>query len=132
MKNKYFFFHFFFNDTATTEIYTLSLHDALPIYIDNIANANPSTVAGNLRGANDTKEPSSNANDLGFQQINWNWQTENKVIRLDLTDTGFTWFEDGVQMLTSVWTSLELDAEFANGYRVLAIGMNFDQGRGTT
>src|SRR6266571_9205784 len=25
-------FLFFFNDTATTEIYTLSLHDALPIY----------------------------------------------------------------------------------------------------
>ena len=24
-------FFFFFNDTATTEIYTLSLHDALPI-----------------------------------------------------------------------------------------------------
>src|SRR3712207_7186237 len=24
--------NFFFNDTATTEIYTLSLHDALPIY----------------------------------------------------------------------------------------------------
>ena len=27
-------FFFFFNDTATTEIYTLSLHDALPICID--------------------------------------------------------------------------------------------------
>src|SRR2546422_11725368 len=27
------FFFFFFNDTATTEIYTLSLHDALPIYL---------------------------------------------------------------------------------------------------
>src|SRR5689334_24819120 len=27
------FFLFFFNDTATTEIYTLSLHDALPIYL---------------------------------------------------------------------------------------------------
>src|SRR3712207_8410213 len=26
------FYYFFFNDTATTEIYTLSLHDALPIY----------------------------------------------------------------------------------------------------
>src|SRR5205807_9220754 len=26
-----FFFFFFFNDTPTTEIYTLSLHDALPI-----------------------------------------------------------------------------------------------------
>ena len=28
------FSFFFFNDTATTEIYTLSLHDALPIYTD--------------------------------------------------------------------------------------------------
>src|SRR5258708_38379694 len=27
------FFLFFFNDTATTEIYTLSLHDALPIFM---------------------------------------------------------------------------------------------------
>src|SRR2546427_5979026 len=27
-----FFIFFFFNDTATTEIYTLSLHDALPIW----------------------------------------------------------------------------------------------------
>src|SRR5688572_33094178 len=29
------FFFFFFNDTPTTEIYTLSLHDALPIYISD-------------------------------------------------------------------------------------------------
>src|SRR5713226_9810174 len=28
----FFCFFFFFNDTATTEIYTLSLHDALPIF----------------------------------------------------------------------------------------------------
>src|SRR4030095_17159978 len=28
------FSFFFFNDTATTEIYTLSLHDALPIWSD--------------------------------------------------------------------------------------------------
>src|SRR2546426_7792927 len=28
-----YFFFFFFNDTATTEIYTLSLHDALPIFV---------------------------------------------------------------------------------------------------
>src|SRR3712207_9282040 len=26
---------FFFNDTATTEIYTLSLHDALPIFLSH-------------------------------------------------------------------------------------------------
>src|SRR5258708_31414795 len=29
----FFYFFFFFNDTATTEIYTLSLHDALPIFL---------------------------------------------------------------------------------------------------
>src|SRR5256885_11885142 len=31
------FFFFFFNDTATTEIYTLSLHDALPISFSGTA-----------------------------------------------------------------------------------------------
>src|SRR5216683_7873874 len=30
-------FFFFFNDTATTEIYTLSLHDALPIQVQRLA-----------------------------------------------------------------------------------------------
>src|SRR5258707_11578743 len=33
MRFRPFSFFFFFNDTATTEIYTLSLHDALPIYM---------------------------------------------------------------------------------------------------
>src|SRR6266487_2699382 len=32
----FFFRFFFFNDTATTEIYTLSLHDALPIRLDDL------------------------------------------------------------------------------------------------
>src|SRR2546426_6730146 len=32
MPSSCFSFFFFFNDTATTEIYTLSLHDALPIW----------------------------------------------------------------------------------------------------
>src|SRR5256885_10036041 len=32
-----FIIFFFFNDTATTEIYTLSLHDALPIYQVRVA-----------------------------------------------------------------------------------------------
>src|SRR6185295_20237580 len=32
MSAVFYFFFFFFNDTATTEIYTLSLHDALPIF----------------------------------------------------------------------------------------------------
>src|SRR6202011_6421251 len=32
---------FFFNDTATTEIYTLPLHDALPIWLDDQAVDSP-------------------------------------------------------------------------------------------
>src|SRR6266540_4512894 len=35
MVSSFVFFFFFFNDTATTEIYTLSLHDALPICTDS-------------------------------------------------------------------------------------------------
>src|SRR3712207_9237242 len=39
---------FFFNDTATTEIYTLSLHDALPIYLEVGAIRNLDDEAGVL------------------------------------------------------------------------------------
>src|SRR3712207_8768125 len=39
------FLYFFFNDTATTEIYTLSLHDALPI-----SGARKSRKKGHLAG----------------------------------------------------------------------------------
>src|SRR3712207_7368185 len=41
---------FFFNDTATTEIYTLSLHDALPIF-PNPDEAVPSFVSGAMAKA---------------------------------------------------------------------------------
>src|SRR2546427_3707510 len=44
---------FFFNDTATTEIYTLSLHDALPIYPDEGHHRQPGPV------------PELHADDLG-------------------------------------------------------------------
>src|SRR6266568_6472199 len=37
---------FFFNDTATTEIYTLSLHDALPIRAGEVYDINSHTIAG--------------------------------------------------------------------------------------
>src|SRR5256886_17406414 len=50
------FFFFFFNDTATTEIYTLSLHDALPISRagdgaggQTVSAPDPALVAGAVR-----------------------------------------------------------------------------------
>src|SRR5258708_23371838 len=45
-----FFFFFFFNDTATTEIYTLSLHDALPISHDEVVAA-PAMVGADAVGS---------------------------------------------------------------------------------
>src|SRR5438309_6031216 len=39
---------FFFNDTATTEIYTLSLHDALPISSEVFARANVAAGPGEI------------------------------------------------------------------------------------
>src|SRR5258707_14524253 len=55
----FFFFFFFFNDTATTEIYTLSLHDALPIYnahrrpiehLQDVGSGNVAPESRHLRG----------------------------------------------------------------------------------
>src|SRR5438874_6893084 len=48
-----FFSIFFFNDTATTEIYTLSLHDALPISTAR----SPSTCRPSLTPPSDTSRP---------------------------------------------------------------------------
>src|SRR2546430_9716247 len=52
------FCFFFFNDTATTEIYTLSLHDALPIFMAMLLTKNDVLVRARhhrlrRRGGND-------------------------------------------------------------------------------
>src|SRR2546422_11256977 len=61
-------FHFFFNDTATTEIYTLSLHDALPISTGR-ERQSPGAPAWLLERARQERElaaRSSVAHDFGF------------------------------------------------------------------
>src|SRR5437879_10187731 len=59
-----FFIFFFFNDTPTTEIYTLSLHDALPIYVGGEldaleAGADGSRQRGGQRGLADAGDRKS-------------------------------------------------------------------------
>src|SRR5437763_15066891 len=46
----HFSFLFFFNDTATTEIYTLSLHDALPILVRDLVRGLDEAWLKNLYG----------------------------------------------------------------------------------
>src|SRR2546426_12323408 len=52
------FFFFFFNDTATTEIYTLSLHDALPIWFELVkgqaVNVDPIAAMANAAAVSQT------------------------------------------------------------------------------
>ena len=45
-------FFFFFNDTATTEIYTLSLHDALPILFSCLENCGSNVSGLETEGSN--------------------------------------------------------------------------------
>src|SRR5262245_64144108 len=63
------FFVFFFNDTATTEIYTLSLHDALPISVPRQSDFR--TIGGRDettygRGRGDRKSTRLNSSHLGI------------------------------------------------------------------
>src|SRR5205809_8143239 len=46
-------FFFFFNDTATTEIYTLSLHDALPISLEELLQLDRDQSTGRIGVAAD-------------------------------------------------------------------------------
>src|SRR3989454_403155 len=47
---------FFFNDTATTEIYTLSLHDALPILVTKASPALTTTASGSVVAGGSVKD----------------------------------------------------------------------------
>src|SRR2546430_16863101 len=52
-----FYFFFFFNDTATTEIYTLSLHDALPISRGSVAHGPTRARQRGRRGPRARSQP---------------------------------------------------------------------------
>src|SRR2546425_11253775 len=70
---------FFFNDTATTEIYTLSLHDALPIFAITLPNA--VSAIGVARSAIHQAQPEHAARPLRGQTV-----TEHLVARLAIND----------------------------------------------
>src|SRR3712207_7684230 len=55
-------FFFFFNDTATTEIYTLSLHDALPIFTSG-------SVAQRLRATRKRRRVSVPTRSVGTRMV---------------------------------------------------------------
>src|SRR3989442_10519519 len=58
-------FFFFFNDTATTEIYTLSLHDALPISPRECGPEERRPLPGDRRAAGTPRRPRRSAGTRG-------------------------------------------------------------------
>src|SRR2546422_8584073 len=64
--------HFFFNDTATTEIYTLSLHDALPISGGYLHARTSSSASSRVRtfGASTPQAPASSTRDRKSTRLN--------------------------------------------------------------
>src|SRR3712207_8405854 len=76
--------YFFFNDTATTEIYTLSLHDALPICTattpTSLATWPTSTTRLERGGRRESTAPSCSAPEA--RRGPW-WQGDRKSTRLN-------------------------------------------------
>src|SRR3712207_7132051 len=62
------FFFFFFNDTATTEIYTLSLHDALPISLVSRTRARLGIGNGNVEPGRSLPRSEEHTSELQSRQ----------------------------------------------------------------
>src|SRR2546425_13359297 len=79
----FFFFFFFFNDTATTEIYTLSLHDALPIFWLKIDMESNRKLVGRFRAqpVGRSEEHTSELQSLAYLVCRLLLEKKKKIIR---------------------------------------------------
>ncbi|MDB4546474.1 hypothetical protein N9Z88_05575, partial [Akkermansiaceae bacterium] len=119
------------NETNTNPEHFPNSTGGLWIDLDNIQNSDTANVVGSTVTADDQKTANDNGVTTGIS-VPWNWQTENKTLRLELTSDTFKWM-DGTTVLTEeTLANVGIDNEFGNGFRVIALGMNFDTGRGTT
>jgi hypothetical protein len=121
------------NNTATRREHWANTTGGVWCDITGIRSGTPGGVDGELFHANDSKLSDSQGTGLaGVVISDWNWQTESREFRLELTDIGYTWFDGTTQLGTQTWADAGIDTEFGNGYRVMALGMNYDSGRGTS
>lgn len=106
--------------------------------ITNIANANPTTASGGLFDANRSKVASSGATQQVWATISdWDWATESRVVRLEITNLGYVWYDGDIELGSNDWINAGnltekpegITNEFDAGFRVMALVMNFDAGR---
>src|SRR5687768_17866318 len=80
-------FFFFFNDTATTEIYTLSLHDALPICWQPALHWKPRLCSGETPSCSDRKSTRLNSSHGYISYAVFCLKKKKKDNRLSPTDS---------------------------------------------
>lgn len=99
--------------------------------LDQFLNTDLTSVSGSAFEANDSKPSGQPADNVGTVSPSWNWKTGDVTYRLDITNVGYTWIENGTEILSSNWADFGVDTEYNNGFRIFALGMNFDTGRGS-
>ncbi len=123
------------NETATRREHWPNTKGGLWLDLDTMSAADPTVAAGGYYFANDTKVANSQATWLAGESSAWNWLADTRIYRLELTDTGYSWFDETdnptVPAAVHTWAAAGIDTEFQNGFRVLALGMNFAAGRGS-
>src|SRR5438874_11214975 len=87
-------FSFFFNDTATTEIYTLSLHDALPIFIHLLMEAKH----WGLRKSRNATSLNSRFKSLDTLKVKIISVTFRRVIRTNHKKASKIWRHENIQL----------------------------------
>ncbi len=120
------------NETNPKREHWVNTTGGIWIDLDVMSPSDTANSSGNILYADDTKVANSAANTLAGASLIWNWEIENKVIRLEFTEDEYTWFDGATVLATQTWIGAGIDTEFDNGYRVLALGMNFNGGRTTT
>ena len=129
--------HFFFNDTATTEIYTLSLHDALPIYSffipgeDSHKSLRPFTILNHL----EIHERGNGVENRSYGEFQFDrYILENLInkyvhpLRLDVI-TGFKKHRDlAILLYTYIDRNLALRSSYEVGLQKLFNHLDLSQG----
>ena len=102
------------NETSPNPEHWPNTSGGLWIDLDNIQNTDTANTSGTVVYANDTKQ----ANSTGTQSavfVPWNWQTENKTLRLELTNESYKWLDGGTVLWEDTLANAGINNEFGNG-----------------
>lgn len=98
--------------------------------ISNLSDTRIDGASGNIVYSAPNKAAATNGETLSGLDIAWNWETENKIISLELSPTGFTWKDGEIEVASGTYAEYGLDASFQFGYGIMFAAINSSGGRG--